>query len=256
MSKKTETEFRTALAALEVYSEDEIATQVEQALAKGTIVNDDATSPREFDAEVSKLDRAALAWGLEKAASHDEPDEDEDEPDGDEPDEDEDDEDEDDVESMQKALGEAITAAVGGALAPLKRDLALIKGRIEGVGDLTKALVSSHRASLEKGGGGMGRVMARLDAIERALTGARGDFRGVAPGDFEPIPHPGDGQGLNKGAGVDAGQLKGFLLSRQKAAQATDPALAGQLHKALMGIDQTTTSGELAGIAQRFGFKA
>jgi len=249
MSKKTETEFRTALAALEVYSQDEIATQVEQALAKGTIVND-ATAPQGFDAEVSELDRAALAWGLEKAAPHDEPDGDEDEPDGDESDE----EGEDDVESMQKALGEAITAAVGGALAPLKRDLALIKGRIEGVGDLTKALVSSHRASLEKGGGGMGRVMARLDAIERALTGVRGDFRGVAPGDFEPIPHPGDD--LNKGAGVDAGQLKGFLLSRQKAAQATDPALAGQLHKALMGIDQTTTSGELAGIAQRFGFKA
>lgn len=253
MSKKTETEFRTALAELEVYSEDEIATQVELALTKGTIVRD-PVAPQGFDAEVQALDRAALAWGLEKAASHDEPDGDE----GDEDDEDgyepDGDEDEDDVEGMQKALGEAITAAVGGALAPLKRDIALIKGRVEAVGDLTKALVSTQRASLEKGGG-LGHVMARLDAIERALTGARGDFRGVAPGDFEPVLHPGD-QGLKKGTSVDAGQLKGFLLSRQKAAQATDPVLAGQLHKALMGIDQTTTSEELAGIAQHFGFKA
>jgi hypothetical protein len=254
MSKKTETEFRTALAALEVYSEDEIATQVEQALTKGTIVRDPA-APQAFEAEVQALDRAALAWGLEKAASHDEPDGDEGESEEDDEDEGESEEDdEDDFKGMQKALGEAIAAAVGGALAPLRRDIALVKGRVEAVGDLTKALVSTQRASLEKGGG-LGHVMARLDAIERALTGPRGDFRGVAPGDFEPIPHPGD-QDLKKGTSVDAGQLKGFLLSRQKAAQATDPVLAGQLHKALMSIDQTTTSEELAGIAQHFGFKA
>lgn len=256
MSIKTETEFRTALGNLGL-SDETIESEVVSALAKGTITADQG----DLGLEVTTLDRAADEWAeaLNKA-SHAEPDGDEDgedeDEDGDEPSYGEPDED-DGAEEMSKALGEAVTAAVESAVAPLKREIGLLKGQIAAAGNLTKALAQQVTKQLAKGGAqDIAPVLARLNEIEALIKGPRGDFRGIRPGDFEAIPHAGDGKSeLNKGT-VDRRRLADFLFEKQRAAGA-DAAQANRLHKAISKVEELTTSaGEVAQIAQTFGFTA
>lgn len=257
MSIKTETEFRTALGNLGL-SDETIESEVVSALAKGTITADQG----DLGLEVTTLDRAADEWAeaLNKA-SHSDPAEDDDESEDDDEDEDEPsygEPDEDDgAEEMSKALGEAVTAAVESAVAPLKREIGLLKGQIAAAGNLTKALAQQVTKQLAKGGApDIAPVLARLNEIEALIKGPRGDFRGIRPGDFEAIPHAGDGKSeLNKGT-VDRRRLADFLFEKQRAAGA-DAAQANRLHKAISKVEELTTSaGEVAQIAQTFGFTA
>jgi len=248
MTKKTETEFRAALTELGIAADD-IESQVVTALAKGTIVADQG----EFNLERDTLDQAADQWASELAkASHDD-DEDED----DEPAYSDDDEDEDDgTGDMSKALGEAVNAAVETAVAPLRKELGLVKARIEAAGNLTKALAQKVSQQLAKGSStDFAPVLARLNEIEALIKGPRGDFRGVNPNDFVPVNHPGDKSELNKGA-IDRKRLADFLFQKQKAARG-NAEQANALHKAIYKAEDVTTSAsELAQIAQDHGFTA
>ncbi len=253
MSTKTETEFRTALAGLG-FDDEKIESEVVSALAKGTITPDQG----DLGLEVTTLDQAADEWAeaLNKA-SHSEPDGDESEDDDDEPEYGEPDEDDGGDEEMSKALGAAVNAAVESAVAPLKKEIGLLKGQIAAAGNLTKALAQQVTKQLAKGGAqDIAPVLARLNEIEALIKGPRGDFRGVRPDDFEAIPHAGDGKGeLNK-APINRRRLADFLFEKQRAAGA-DVAQANKLHKAISKVEELTTSaGEVAQIAQTFGFTA
>lgn len=249
MSKKTETEFRAALTELGL-KDEEVESQVVSALAKGTIVADQG----EFSFERDSLDQAADQWASELAkASHDDDEDEDDEPAY----SDEGDEDEDGSEEMSKALGAAVNAAVETAVAPLRKELGLVKARIEAAGNLTKALAQKVSAQLAKGSStDFAPVLARLNEIEALIKGPRGDFRGVNPNDFVPVGHPGDSKSeLNKGT-IDRRRLADFLFQKQKAARG-NAEQANALHKAIYKAEDVTTSAsELAQIAQDHGFTA
>lgn len=281
MTLKTDVATREELASLGIFSAEEIDVKVSDLLAKGTIVPyEPPAEPTGTEAEIARLDALALNWELEKGG-----DEDGDEDDEAEPEEDPDDknnngvpDDEEDgsyADDGANMVAKALTDTLSGPLQMLakaitdigsrqKRHEAKVMRRMTVVGDSVKGILEITRADLAKGSrdNGVGAIVRRIDSLEKALgaqiTGPRGDYRGVRAGDFEPVAHPGDGNGEDDkdlAKAINPRTLTNFMLVEQKKAlDDGDQVKAAALHKAVFSIDATTSNDELSRYATQFGF--
>ena len=266
-SSKTDVQLRNHLKSIGVYTDAEVESQVGDALQKGLVSRAGVT-------ENDALDAAGRAWDLVKGEKVDdeEPDGDEDEGDGeDEPDGDEPMASDEGAEMIAKAL----TKALGGPMRSIASELRKQKARtdrvekmVESIGDLAKALKNEVVGQrLEKGGSSNNELVQRIDKLGaylmKAITGPRGDFRGVDATQFAAVAAPGDNnnkpddKNLEKAIVINRQAFLGWLGREQKAAlQRGDQARASALYKATMSIDATTTNDELAAHASSLGFSA
>lgn len=265
-SSKTDVQLRNHLKSIGVYTDADVESQVSDALEKGLVSRAGVT-------ENDALDAAGRAWDLVKGEKVNDAETDGDEEgEGEEGGEDEGDEPMASDEGAEM-IAKALTKALGGPMRSIASELRKQKARtdrvekmVESIGDLAKALKNEVVGQrLEKGGSSNNELVQRIDKLGadlmKAITGPRGDFRGVDATQFAAVQAPGDNnkpddKNLEK-AIVNRQAFLGWLGREQKAAlQRGDQARASLLYKATMSIDATTTNDELAAHASSLGFSA